>query len=127
MAKRSKKALSKTVKFLSSLITSPCVTLLNKKFPRIENIKKISISSEMTFINDGRENVIVYRIACNPSALPANLNILVTLNTLITLASYGPTDKKPLSPNISSRKPKAMSNTEATTTKKSNLFHALLK
>ena len=68
-------------------MSSPIGTSLKRKVPRTENIKYISISSENTLNNEGRENVIVCIKAYRPLYLLINLNNLETLRTLITLAS----------------------------------------
>lgn len=75
------------------------------------------------------EKVIVCKIAYRLSAFPANLKILVTLRTLITLAIFGATDKNPPVPTDteSSKTSSRTSIIEALTTKKSNLFQLLLK
>ncbi len=57
-------------------------------------------------------------IVCKFFALPANLTILVTLNTLSTLANYGAYAIAYIL--LDYRKNKATSNKEVTTTKKSN-------
>jgi hypothetical protein len=88
-------------------------------------MKKINIKRKKTLASAGIEKVIVYKIACRLSALPANLNILVTLKTLMTLAIFGPTLRKP--PASKFMNSKATSKREALTTKKSNLFQELLK
>jgi len=127
IAKSSKKALSNVVKFLSSIRTFPYFTLLNMKLPMIENIKKISIKSKITLESEGMENMIVCKMACRPSALPARRRTLVTLRTLIILASCGPSWSKVGSAPRSSRNTRRISKIEAHTTKKSNLFQELLK
>lgn len=99
---------------------------LNRKLPRIENIRKISISKMITFDRGPTENETVYRMACRPSALFARRTTLVTLSTLIILASYGATAKNPPLKTLS-RNFKRTSKMEATTTKKSNLFQPFLK
>lgn len=88
----------------------------------------MSINKMKTLARAGIEKVIVERIAYRLFALPANLTILVTLSTLITLAILGrtaSTDPPPILSKMgnSSRKSKI----DAQTTKKSNLFHELLK
>ena len=120
-AKRRRNELEKLLKFLRSSITSPDLTILNMKTPKIENIKNISINNKKTFKSDGIENMIVYIIACRPSAFPASLITLVTRKTLITRASCGPALNHSIPPPITSRK---ISKIDEITTKKSNLFHA---
>jgi len=53
----------------------------------MENMKNIKIRRRMTFVNEGIENMIVCKMACRPSAFPANRSTLVTLSTLMILAS----------------------------------------
>ena len=76
-------------------------------------------------ITEGNEKVIVDIKACNPMYLFKSLKSLLTLMTLIILASYGPT-------LITFREfadilAITMSKKLAETTKKSNLFQAELK
>lgn len=59
MAKSSKKALKKLLKFLRSSITSPDLTFPNINTPSIENIKNMSISSINTLKSTGMENIMV--------------------------------------------------------------------
>ena len=115
----------KFLKFIVSSITSPLVISLKKKTPRIENMNKMSINNEKTFIREGKEKVMVEIRACSPSYFPINLNILETLSTLRTLASYGPTLRNLIW--FASKKESMTSNKEDITTTKSNLFHVFLK
>ena len=87
-AKRRRNEFWKLRKFLySSSITSPDVIFLKRKLPKTDIMKYISVKRVNTFISAGIENIIVYRIAYSPSAFPAKRRILVTLSTLMTLAS----------------------------------------
>lgn len=125
MANRSKKASKKLLKFLRSSITSPDLMFPNMNTPRIENMKKISIRSMNTLNSTGIENMIVWIIAYRPSAFPARRRTLVTLRTLITLASWGPTFSSWIV--SASNIPRIMSKIELITTKKSNLFQEFLR
>jgi hypothetical protein len=91
IANKSKNELKKLLKFLRSSITSPFVTFLNMNTPKMENMKKMSMRSMKTLNKTGIENMIVCIMAWSPSAFPASLRTLVTLRTLMTLASWGPT------------------------------------
>jgi hypothetical protein len=97
----------------------------NMNTPRIENMKKISIRSMNTLNSTGIENMIVWIIAYRPSAFPARRRTLVTLRTLITLASWGPTFSSWIV--SASNIPRIMSKIELITTKKSNLFQEFLR
>lgn len=58
-ANKRRKALKKLLKFLRSSSTSPSVTSPNMNTPRIENIKKISMSSMVTLRIEGMEKRMV--------------------------------------------------------------------
>lgn len=78
-----------------------------------------------TFIMGPTASVIVEIKAYKPSFLPANFMIRVTRRTLMILASCGAADKVfIIAPGTN---PMPMSNKLAQQTKKSNLFHAVLK
>lgn len=61
--------------------------------PKTAKIKNTSIRRARTFNSAGKENIIVCNRAYKPLALFNNLNSLLTLKTLRTLANYGPTLK----------------------------------
>ena len=78
-----------------------------------------------TFIMGPTASVMVEIKACKPSFLPASLMIRVTRRTLMILASCGAAYKVFI--KEPGKNPIAMSNKLAQQTKKSNLFHAVLK
>jgi hypothetical protein len=99
----------------------------NKKLPMMENMKKIKMRSVTTFMRDGMENWIVYKIAWSPAFLPASFRILVTLIILATLASYESVDNIERSASRFCIILMMISKIEKLTTMKSNLFHEFLK
>ena len=58
-AKRRRKLVSNTVKFLYSLITSPYLTPLNMNWPRVARMKKKSIRSMNTLNSAEIDSIIV--------------------------------------------------------------------
>lgn len=83
------------------------------------------MKSAKTFINAGRENVIVYSSALRPLYFLISLNNLETLNTLRTLPNYGPTLM--ILKVLAFKKDIEMSTKLEITTQKSNTFQLFLK
>lgn len=125
ITKRVKNDCPKSLKFLISLITLPSVSELKKNTAKIEKIKRTSINSRNTFERGPTESVIVCINAYKSLFLPASLITLVTLNTLIILAIYGPTERTSL-PSVGVHE-MIISSREAITMKKSNLFQDVSK
>jgi len=84
-----------------------------------------STSNTKTFMTGPIARVTVEIKAERPSFLPASFNILVTLNTLMILASYGKAFSAGMLLVLT--REITMSKILALTTKKSNLFHVTLK
>ena len=91
-------------------------------------MKNISMSRRNTLISDDTDISIVCRRDVNPWFYWESLNTLVTRKTLSTLASYGPTERTlPEDCTLSGTSFRPTSSRLDTTTKKSNLFHAVSK